>query len=175
MALGNDHRHLREMNEMLGGLGSTNDLVFTPHLLPVARGILATIVVRLAAPLGQPLSVWKDFFGDEPFIELSETTPSLRDVVRTNRVKISAHKCAEHQSADTDYYICDRQSHKGSRGTSRPECESHAGPGRNNGIAGVIKVIKLGGRVQSSPLLVPALGAPVDVGTWSRVCSSRRR
>ena len=92
--VGNDHRHLREMNAVLEQEGSDNDLVFTPHLLPVARGILATIVVRLKDEIDNPLSIWKDAFAGEPFIQVSESTPALRDVVRTNSVKISAVKAS---------------------------------------------------------------------------------
>ncbi len=88
--VGNDHRHLKEMNAVLQGRGAPNDLVFTPHLLPVARGILATIVVRLKEPLENPLSLWEDAYAGEPFIEISETTPALREVVRRNVVRISA-------------------------------------------------------------------------------------
>jgi N-acetyl-gamma-glutamyl-phosphate reductase len=90
--VGNDHRHLAEMRAMLGELGTNNDLIFTPHLLPVARGILATIVVRLNADLKSSLAPWLEFYSNEPFIEVSATTPSLRDVVRRNTVKISAAK-----------------------------------------------------------------------------------
>ena len=92
--IGNDHRHLREMNAVLREQGSDHDLVFTPHLLPVARGILATIVVRLKSEIDNPLSVWKDAFAREPFIQVSESTPALRDVVRTNSVRISAAKAS---------------------------------------------------------------------------------
>lgn len=90
--VGNAHRHLAEMRAMLSELGGDNDLIFTPHLLPVARGILATIVVRLNAELKSPLAPWLELFSNEPFIEISATTPSLRDVVRRNTVKISAVK-----------------------------------------------------------------------------------
>jgi N-acetyl-gamma-glutamyl-phosphate reductase len=92
--IGNGHRHVAEMQAMLQELGGDQDLVFTPHLLPVARGILATIVVRLARELASPLDPWRQAYGNEPFIELSETTPALRDVVRRNVVKISAANAA---------------------------------------------------------------------------------
>jgi len=95
--IGNGHRHLAEMRALLAKLGTTNDLVFTPHLLPVARGILATIVVRLAAELDSPLSLWQDSYANEPFIEVSATTPALRDVVKRNTVKISAVKAENTQ------------------------------------------------------------------------------
>jgi N-acetyl-gamma-glutamyl-phosphate reductase len=93
-SVGNDHRHLREMNAFLEEGKSTNDLVFTPHLLPVARGILATIVVRLNKDIDNPLSLWKNAYDGERFIQVSDATPALRDVVRTNSVKISAVKAA---------------------------------------------------------------------------------
>jgi N-acetyl-gamma-glutamyl-phosphate reductase len=78
------------MSSLLADRGCTNDLIFTPHLLPVARGILATIVVRLNRPVDEPLQLWKDAYQGEPFIEIAETTPALHDVVRRNVVRISA-------------------------------------------------------------------------------------
>jgi N-acetyl-gamma-glutamyl-phosphate reductase len=92
--VGNNHRHLNEMNAELNARGAENDLVFTPHLLPVARGILATIVVRVTDDLPDPLLPWREAFGDEAFIQLSETTPALHDVVRTNSVRVSVAKAA---------------------------------------------------------------------------------
>ncbi len=92
--VGNGHRHVAEMRAMMDELGCSADLVFTPHLLPIARGILATIVVRLEKDLDSPLEIWHDAYRDEPFIEVSDTTPSVRDVVRRNVVKISVAKAA---------------------------------------------------------------------------------
>jgi N-acetyl-gamma-glutamyl-phosphate reductase len=88
--IGNTHRHLKEMQATLGTWGATADLVFTPHLLPVARGILSTITVPLAAPLADPLMPWRERYGSEPFIEITSDTPSLRDVAHRNVVRISA-------------------------------------------------------------------------------------
>src|SRR5687767_615098 len=65
--VGNDHRHLAEMRATLGELGVSSDLVFTPHLLPVARGLLATMVVPLTESLVDPVSLWRDAFAGEPF------------------------------------------------------------------------------------------------------------
>jgi len=92
--VGNEHRHLLEMNAVLKERGARNDLIFTPHLLPIARGILATIVVRLEQKLANPTSLWADTYSGEPFIEVSETTPAIRDVVRRNVVRISAADAA---------------------------------------------------------------------------------
>ena len=89
-AVGNSHRHLAEMRTVLAENGADADLVFTPHLLPVARGILATITVPLTAQLDDPLAPWREDFAGEPFVEIDPEPPKLRDVVRRNVVRISA-------------------------------------------------------------------------------------
>jgi N-acetyl-gamma-glutamyl-phosphate reductase len=88
--VGNVHRHLKEMRATLDTWGANADLVFTPHLLPVARGILSTITVPLAYALDDVLSPWRDAYGSEPFIEISDVTPSLHDVLHRNVARISA-------------------------------------------------------------------------------------
>ena len=89
-SIGNSHRHLAEMRTMLASLGCDADLIFTPHLLPVARGIVATIAVPLAEPLEDALAPWREHYAGEPFIEVSAAIPSLKDVVRRNVVRITA-------------------------------------------------------------------------------------
>ena len=94
-AVGNTHRHLAEMRVVLADQGADADLIFTPHLLPVARGILATITVPLVEPLSAPLSPWHEDFAGERFVEIDEEPPTLRDVVRRNVVRISARPVAD--------------------------------------------------------------------------------
>lgn len=90
-AVGNVHRHVAEMRAVLDAAGgSTVDLVFTPHLLPVSRGILATITVPLVAPLADLLEPWREEYAAEPFIEVTAEVPTLRDVVHRNVVRITA-------------------------------------------------------------------------------------
>ena len=88
--IGNTHRHLKEMRAIFDDWTLDADLVFTPHLLPVARGILSTITVPLSRPLGDVLSPWRDAYANEPFVEVSSETPALKDVVNRNVVRISA-------------------------------------------------------------------------------------
>jgi len=88
--VGNEHRHLAEMRAMLEAWQVDADLLFTPHLLPVARGILATITVPLTQPLGaDPAAAWRAFYAHEPFVEVADALPELRDVVRRNVVRIA--------------------------------------------------------------------------------------
>jgi N-acetyl-gamma-glutamyl-phosphate reductase len=88
--VGNSHRHLKEMGATLAAAGGSADLVFTPHLLPVARGILSTITMPLAHPVGDPLAVLREAYADEPFIEVVDEQPTLASVVRRNVVRMTA-------------------------------------------------------------------------------------
>lgn len=96
-AVGNTHRHLAEMRAQAAGLvgGAAPELVFTPHLLPVRRGILETIYVTLREPLDDARRFWVDDYAGEPFIRvMAERMPALADVVETNRVAIGVSAVA---------------------------------------------------------------------------------
>ncbi len=93
-ALGNSHRHTAEMRAVLASFGSDADLVFTPHLLPVARGILATILVPVTHVPADALAPWREQFANEPFIEVTSEAPSLREVVRRNVMRVTARPVA---------------------------------------------------------------------------------
>jgi N-acetyl-gamma-glutamyl-phosphate reductase len=88
--VGNTHRHLNEMRATLTDWGANADLVFTPHLLPVARGILSTIVVPVTHMPADLLAVWRSAYAAEPFVEVSAEPPALNDVVHRNVARISA-------------------------------------------------------------------------------------
>lgn len=88
--VGNTHRHLPEMKASLSAIGSKASLLFTPHLLPVARGILATVTVPLTRPLADPLAPFRDAYAGEPLVEVVAEPPALRDVVNRGVVRISA-------------------------------------------------------------------------------------
>jgi len=96
--IGNEHRHMKEMRATLESWKTEAELVFTPHLLPIARGILSTITVPLSRTIEDPLSPWREVYAGEPFIEITPTTPSLRDVVHRNVVRISATPLANTRS-----------------------------------------------------------------------------
>jgi N-acetyl-gamma-glutamyl-phosphate reductase len=93
--VGNVHRHLPEMRATMEKLGADVDLVFTPHLLPVHRGILATMTVPLTDPslcAGQRAAeLFRERYAGEPFVEIVDgaASPALRDVARRNVVRIS--------------------------------------------------------------------------------------
>jgi N-acetyl-gamma-glutamyl-phosphate reductase len=89
-AVGNSHRHLFEMRSVLERLDADCDLLFTPHLLPVDRGILSTITVPLSSALEDALAPFRAMYATEPFIELTDALPELRDVAHRNVVRIGA-------------------------------------------------------------------------------------
>jgi N-acetyl-gamma-glutamyl-phosphate reductase len=91
---GNQHRHLTEMRATLGAWGANADLHFTPHLLPVARGIVSTLTVPVTAIDDDVLAPWREDFAAEPFLQVSERPPALRDVVHRNTVRVYAARVA---------------------------------------------------------------------------------
>lgn len=88
--VGNGHRHVPEMKASIAAIGGKASLLFTPHLLPVARGILATITVPLSRPLSDPLLPFREAYAKEPLVEVVANPPSLHEVVRRGVVRISA-------------------------------------------------------------------------------------
>jgi len=82
------HRHTVEIQEQLSGLRSEPlQVQFTPHLLPVDRGILSTIYTT---PVREEVSdqairkLYEDFYADAPFVRLRKTPPTLKDVRSSN-------------------------------------------------------------------------------------------
>ena len=92
-SIGRMHRHLPEMEQQLRRWSqSAPPLIFSPHLLPVPRGILSTIYVPLAAPSDEATvrRLMHDAFDGEPFVDLLPPgkLPSLAHVNYTNRCAI---------------------------------------------------------------------------------------
>ena len=80
----------RQMRASLAALGADCDLLFTPHLLPIDRGILSTITVPLTRPLDDALAPFRAMYANEPFVELTTDLPALADVQHRNVVRIGA-------------------------------------------------------------------------------------
>ncbi len=83
------HQHTPEINLYLSKLaGRGLEVIFVPHLLPVDRGILATIYVQFKEKMNDHkiLNVYKKFYKTEPFVRVGSlgSEPQLRDVVGTN-------------------------------------------------------------------------------------------
>ena len=90
------HRHTAEMTQELGAAaGASLPVSFTPHLLPVDRGILSTMYFRPRTGLAGTdtwLEKYRAFYKNEPFVEVSEQVPSLAEVVGTNFCRIAVRE-----------------------------------------------------------------------------------
>jgi N-acetyl-gamma-glutamyl-phosphate reductase len=83
------HRHTGELLEQIG-IG-TNEIVFTPHLLPIPRGILSTIYVHFKETQTRDsvTKVYREFFANSPMVRFHDKTlPQIQYVVRTNYADI---------------------------------------------------------------------------------------
>lgn len=82
-----DHRHTPEIEQEVGA-----QVLFTPHLAPLSRGLLATCYARPAATLSTTvlLDALRDFYCDEPFIVVSEASPSTKATLGSNTAHLTA-------------------------------------------------------------------------------------
>ncbi|MDO5310150.1 MAG: N-acetyl-gamma-glutamyl-phosphate reductase [Planctomycetia bacterium] len=86
------HRHTPEIEEVLTNASGKNaSVIFTPHLTPMDRGILSTTYLKPLANATQEelLNFLKDFYKDEPFVQVVDALPTTKDVIHTNRCHIT--------------------------------------------------------------------------------------
>ena len=82
------HRHTPELQQELGA-----ELILTPHLVPVSRGMLITAYARVAdssLTTEQALEVLRATYRDDPFVVVTDEAPSLKDPVGSNLCFVSA-------------------------------------------------------------------------------------
>ena len=78
------HRHTAEMEMMLG-----TPVLFTPHLAPINRGILATCYATAKGSC-DPLATLESAYRGEPFVQVSERPPSTKWTQGTNMIHLTA-------------------------------------------------------------------------------------
>ncbi len=89
-SIGQNHRHVAEMTEKINQLNGPGDkLIFSPHLVPINRGMLSTIYVSLASDLTDEAahSLYADCYKDEPFIQLL-TAGRLASIAHTQNTNL---------------------------------------------------------------------------------------
>ena len=90
------HQHAPEINQELSKwAGKKVNVTFVPHLLPLNRGILATIYVKKTRNQ-RVIELYKKFYKKEPFVRIREEgdLPRLKDVIRTNFCDIGIKESA---------------------------------------------------------------------------------
>src|SRR5207302_7921782 len=92
------HRHTAEMELALGRISATGEVrvLFTPHLVPMTRGILATCYARPAAGgeaarLGTDglLAHYRSFYAGEPFVAVLDQAPATKATAGGNAVHVT--------------------------------------------------------------------------------------
>jgi N-acetyl-gamma-glutamyl-phosphate reductase len=82
------HQHLPEINQVLSHItGSPVSVRFTPHVVPVERGILATIYGKLIRKTSTEdiNAIYRKYYQDEPFVRFfGQQLPQLKNVVGSN-------------------------------------------------------------------------------------------
>jgi N-acetyl-gamma-glutamyl-phosphate reductase len=81
------HRHRAELEQEVGGT-----ITFTPHLLPIDQGLMASCYVTTESELSAEhlRELFESAYAGEPFVELAGSPPGTRDVVGTNYCRIHA-------------------------------------------------------------------------------------
>ncbi|MBN1393467.1 MAG: N-acetyl-gamma-glutamyl-phosphate reductase [Pirellulales bacterium] len=87
------HRHTPEIEQILSAAaGTAVEAIFTPHLVPMDRGILATCYARPISPISEEtaLQTLRDFYADEPFVRVVDHLPGTKDSLGTNFCDVTA-------------------------------------------------------------------------------------
>jgi N-acetyl-gamma-glutamyl-phosphate reductase len=88
------HRHTPEIEQELAAQGNDVRITFTPHLIPLDQGELVSCYVTVRSQSGPDPEVdvrelFAEAYNGEPFVELTDRLPGVRDVRETNLCRIS--------------------------------------------------------------------------------------
>jgi len=101
--IGRVHRHLSEMEQELKEINPHASLIFSPHLLPISRGILSTMYVRLSAGWDEQRlrELFIEAYRNEPFVRLlpAGQIATITHSNHTNFCTLSIHYVADVQQA----------------------------------------------------------------------------
>jgi len=90
---GHSHRHVPEIEQELGrAAGKSVAIEFTPHLIPISRGMLSTIYVTTRCSENELKACLRDFYTRSAFVKVIDTLPATKDVRGTNRCHMTVVK-----------------------------------------------------------------------------------
>jgi N-acetyl-gamma-glutamyl-phosphate reductase len=81
------HRHTPEIEQVLSDIArSPISVIFTPHLMPMDRGILSTMYAVPTQPVTEPelAELYRSYFVGRPFVRVRTTPPATKDTIHTN-------------------------------------------------------------------------------------------
>ena len=85
------HRHTPEIEQEMGkAAGKDVSVIFTPHLLPINRGILSTIYLDLKQKISQKevYELYREFYKNDYFVRINEELPEIKNIKNTNICEI---------------------------------------------------------------------------------------
>ncbi|MGL4419772.1 MAG: N-acetyl-gamma-glutamyl-phosphate reductase, partial [Gemmataceae bacterium] len=85
------HRHTPEIEQSLSLIAQHPvEVIFTPHLMPMDRGIFSTIYANLRQPKSEAdlLELYTEYFQAEPFVRVRKSLPATKDTLHTNYLDI---------------------------------------------------------------------------------------
>ncbi len=138
------HRHTPEMAQALSSVvGGEVSVVFTPHLVPMSRGLLATVYLEGASGVTteKVIEAYRARFDGEPFVHVHDAgvMPSTAEVRNTNRASIGVHVDA---SSSTVVVACAIDNlGKGSAGQGVQCLNAVLGFPETEGLAGPFPVV----------------------------------
>lgn len=90
------HRHLPEIRQILQSINNEAELVFVPHLMPMIRGLHATVYADANNTDTNIQQVFEKFYRDEPFVDVmpAGSHPETRSVKGANHCRIAVHYLA---------------------------------------------------------------------------------
>ncbi|QVL32190.1 N-acetyl-gamma-glutamyl-phosphate reductase [Telmatocola sphagniphila] len=86
------HRHTPEIEQTLGDVaGETVEVIFTPHLVPMDRGMLSTIYAVPKRSFTEPelYEMYRAYYASNPFVRIREALPTTKDVTFSNYLDIA--------------------------------------------------------------------------------------
>lgn len=85
------HRHTPEIEQEMGKTaGKETTVIFTPHLLPINRGILSTLYLDMTKEINEEdiYKIYEDFYKNDYFVRVSRELPEIKNIKNTNICEI---------------------------------------------------------------------------------------
>lgn len=86
------HRHNSEIDFILSKAKHGINITFTPHLLPINRGILSTIYVKTTASAEDIKAIWEKRYGGHKLVRIKNEIPAIKNISGTSFIDMAVFK-----------------------------------------------------------------------------------
>ena len=87
-----DHQHLSEIIQTLKELNQKSKVIFIPQRGNFTRGVFSTAYTEFTGDIKKAKNLFKEYYKDHPFTEISDEEISLKSVINTNKCHIHLYK-----------------------------------------------------------------------------------